>query len=269
MIPASFEYIKASSVDHAIDLLAQHGDDAKILSGGHSLIPAMKLRLNSPEILIDIGRIPELESIVDLGDEISVGANCTHDDIISSPLVRDQLNVLAQTAETIGDLQVRNKGTIGGSLAHADPAADYPAVVLASEARVQVKGKGGQREIAAADFFDGIYTTALGSDEIITAIIFPKAGNGVYLKFPQPASRFAIVGCAAIKKGDGIRVGITGVADTAYRAKAVEEAYQGDVEAAAAHVVDGVEVMGDHFASSEYRSHLAKVFTARAIRALS
>lgn len=269
MIPAKFEYIKASSVSEALSLLDKHGDDAQLIAGGHSLVPAMKLRLNQPELVIDIGRIPGLDTISEEGDDIVLGANCTHQQIATSSLIKEKLNVLAQTAGSIGDLQVRNKGTIGGSLAHADPAADYPAVMLATEAKIIVEGSNGQRTISAADFFQGIFTTALESKEMIIAIRMPKASNGVYLKFSQPASRFAVVGCAAIKNGSGVRVGLTGVADTAYRASAVESAYNGDAKAAAAHAVDGVEVMGDNFASSEYRSHLAKVFTERALNALS
>jgi len=268
MIPAKFEYIKASSVSEALGLLDKHGDDAQILAGGHSLVPAMKLRLNQPGTVIDIGKIPGLDNITEEGDDIVIGANCTHYQISTSAIIVENLNVLAQTAKSIGDLQVRNKGTIGGSLAHADPAADYPAVILATEAKIQVEGSNGKRTIEASDFFQGIFATALASNEIITAVHIPKASNGVYLKFPQPASRFAVVGCAAIKKGNGISVGITGVADFAYRASAVEDAYNGDAKAAAAHAVDGVEVMGDNFASSEYRSHLAKVFTERALNAL-
>jgi carbon-monoxide dehydrogenase medium subunit len=269
MIPAKFEYIKASSVSEALSLLDKHGDDAQLIAGGHSLVPAMKLRLNQPEMVIDIGRIPGLDTISEEGDDIVIGANCTHQQIATSSLIKEKLNVLAQTAGSIGDLQVRNKGTIGGSLAHADPAADYPAVILAAEAKIIVEGSSGKRTIDGADFFQGIFSTALASNEIITAVYIPKAGNGVYLKFSQPASRFAVVGCAAIKNGNGVSVGLTGVADTAYRASAVESAYNGDAKAAAAHAVDGVEVMGDNFASSEYRSHLAKVFTERALNALS
>ena len=268
MIPAKFEYIKASSVNEALDLLDKHGDDAKLVSGGHSLIPAIKLRLNQPGVVIDIGKIPGLDKIAEEGDDIVIGANCTHHQIATSQIIDEKLNVLAQTAKTIGDLQVRNKGTIGGSLAHADPAADYPAVILATEAKIIIEGSDGKRTIKASDFFQGIYSTALGDNEMITEVHIPKVSNGVYLKFHQPASRFAVVGCAAIKKGSGVSVGLTGVAECAYRASAVESAYNGDAKTAAGHAVDGVEVMGDNFASSEYRAHLAKVFTERALNAL-
>ena len=268
MIPAKFEYIKASSVSEALSLLDQH-EDAQLISGGHSLLPAMKLRLNQPGTLIDIGKIPGLDTITEAGDDIVIGANCTHHQIATSNIVNDKVNVLSQTAKSIGDLQVRNKGTIGGSLAHADPASDYPAVILATDAKIVVEGSNGSRTIDATEFFQGIYATALEDKEIITEIRVPKASNGVYLKFPQPASRFAVVGCAVIKNDDGVRVGITGVADCAYRASAVESAYNGDAKSAAEHAVEGVDVMGDNFASSEYRAHLAKVFTERALNALA
>jgi len=263
MIPAEFSYIKAKSVSEAVGLLKQHGYDAKIISGGHSLVPAMKLRLNRPSVLVDIGGIAEMNNITEDGDAIVVGANCTHKQVLSSDLVKSHVNVLAQTASVIGDVQVRNRGTIGGSLAHADPASDYPAAVLATNATVVAHGPNGERQIAATDFFQGIFTTALADDEVITSIRFPKC-SGVYKKFFQSASRFAVVGCAVVKDGSGVRVGLTGVSDTPYRANAVEAAYDGTTEAAK-HAVDGVEVMGDHFASTEYRSHLAKVFVERAL----
>lgn len=267
MIPAEFQYIKASSVAQAVSLLAEHGYDAKLISGGHSLVPAMKLRLNRPEVLIDIGSIAEMNSIKEEGDAIVVGANCTHKAINTSDLVKSQVGVLAQTAGVIGDVQIRNRGTIGGSLAHADPASDYPAAVLATGATIIAHGPNGERRIAATDFFQGIFTTALADDEVITAISFPKCPNGVYKKFYQSASRFAVVGCAAVKDDNGVRVGVTGVSDTPYRASAVESAYDGTTSAAA-HAVDGVDVMSDHFASEEYRSHLAKVFVGRALAEL-
>jgi len=267
MIPAEFQYIKASSVSQAVSLLAEHGYDAKLMSGGHSLIPAMKLRLNRPAVLIDIGGISEMNSITEEGDNIVVGANCTHKAVHTSELIKSQVGVLSQTAGVIGDVQIRNRGTIGGSLAHADPASDYPAAVLATGATIVAQGPNGARQIAATDFFQGIFTTALADDEIITSIRFPKCANGVYKKFFQSASRFAVVGCAVVKDENGVRVGVTGVSDTPYRASAVESAYDGTTSAAS-HAVDGVDVMSDHFASEEYRSHLAKVYVERALAAL-
>lgn len=267
MIPAEFQYIKASSVSEATALLAEHGYDAKVISGGHSLVPAMKLRLNRPAVLVDIGGIPEMNSIKEDGDHIIIGANCTHKMVHSSDVIKQHVNVLSQTAGVIGDVQIRNRGTIGGSLAHADPASDYPAAILACDATIIAHGPNGERQIAATDFFQGIFTTALADDEIITAVRVPKCPNGVYKKFFQSASRFAVVGCAVVKDGSNVRVGLTGVADTPYRASAVESAYDGTTSAAA-HAVDGVEVLSDHFASQEYRSHLAKVFVERALDAV-
>jgi len=268
MIPSNFDYKKVSTVQEAITLMKTHGYDAKLVSGGHSLVPAMKLRLNRPAMLVDVSGIPGMNNIVEDGDSIVVGANCTHKDIMVSEVVKSHVKVLADTAGAIGDIQIRNRGTLGGSLAHADPASDYPATVLATEATIIVEGSNGSRSIPANDFFEGIFTTALEDDEIIIAVSFPKVSQGVYVKFPQPASRFAVVGCAVVKSADGIKVGVTGVSDTPYRATAVESAYQGSSDAAA-HAVDGVDVMGDQFASEEYRAHLAKVFVKRAIDAVA
>ena len=267
MIPAQFDYIKANTVEEALNLLSQNDHDAKLLAGGQSLIPAIKLRLNRPGIVIDIGKISGLQSIRLDGNDVVVGAGCTHTDIAKSQLIKKNVNILSQTAGVIGDAQVRNCGTIGGSLAHADPSSDYPATVLATEASIEVAGKLGTRSIKAVDFYKGIFTTDLADDEIITAVRFPKTDNGVYLKFFHSASRFAVVGCAAVKNGSEVRIGITGVGDAPYRASAVESAYDG-TDHAADHAVDGVDVMGGHFASSEYRGHLAKVYVRRALNAL-
>jgi len=266
MIPAKFDYIKVGSVSEAINMLEKHGDEAKILAGGHSLIPAMKLRLSRPEMLIDISGISGMDNISEDGDEIVVGASCTHSAIVNSELVHSQLNILAQTAKCIGDIQVRNRGTIGGSLAHADPASDYPATILACDAKIEVEGKSGKRTIDASDFFLGLFWTALAEDELITAIRFPKIFNGSYHKFFQSASRFAVVGVAAVKEGDSVKIGVTGVSGTPYRATAVENAYDG-TGSAAAHAVDDIDVMSDHFADEEYRSHLAKVYVKKALEA--
>ncbi|MGB5822279.1 MAG: xanthine dehydrogenase family protein subunit M [Saonia sp.] len=266
MIPAKFDYIKASSINEVVNLLDKHGYEAKVLSGGHSLIPAMKLRLNRPGILIDISGISGMNTISEDGDEIVIGANCTHHEILNSDVVQRHVNILSQTAGKIGDIQVRNRGTIGGSLAHADPSSDYPATVLACDAVLVVEGKSGNRTIAATDFFHGIFTTALADDEIITSIRFPKVAHGNYQKFFQSASRFAVVGVAVVKDGDVVKVGVTGVSDTPYRATAVEKAYTGNGDAAI-HAVEGVEVMSDHFADVAYRSHLAKVYVKKALEA--
>ncbi len=281
MIPANFQYTRAGSVDEAIGMLKQHGDAAKLLAGGHSLIPAMKLRLNQPGVLIDIGSISELRYIRKEGNHIAIGGGATHDDIANSDAFGGGLEMYPQAAGLIGDTQVRNKGTIGGSLAHADPAADWPAVVIASNATIVVKGPGGERQIAATDFFTGFYETALAEDEILTQIRVPLPAartKSAYAKFMQPASRFAIVGCAAMITSSGgtcsnASVAMTGVGDAAYKASKVENALKGKsldsgtIQSAAAHAADGAMVMSDHFASEEYRTHLASVFAGRAISA--
>ena len=281
MIPAAFDYHKASSVAEAVGLLKEHGMDAKILAGGHSLIPAMKLRLNQPGILIDISGIADLSGIKDDGRKLIIGANTTHGTIAKSADVASGAPILAETAGVIGDVQIRNKGTIGGSIAHADPAADWPAALIASNASIEVMGGGGNRTIAASDFFTGIYDTALEDGEVIVAIHVPKTpgtSGSAYAKFFQPASRFAIVGCAAILEMKdsycvSASVAFTGVADAAFLDEKVSAALAGQtlndetIKAASAMEADGADILGDHFASAEYRQHLAKVFAERAIRA--
>ncbi len=281
MIPANFQYTRAASVDEAINMLKEHGDNAKLLAGGHSLIPAMKLRLNQPGILVDIGRIPELRYIRRGKDHVAIGAGATHDDIANAEAFSGGLEMYPQAADLIGDTQVRNKGTLGGSLAHADPAADWPAVIIASKATIVVKGPNGERQIAADDFFVGFYETALEEGELLTEVRVPlPAANtrSAYAKFMQPASRFAIVGCAAMltMNGDSCEdasIALTGVADAAYRARKAEAALKGKtisddvLEAATADVIEDAMVMEDHFASEEYRTHLAKVYVSRAVKA--
>lgn len=262
-------------------MLKEHGDNAKLLAGGHSLIPAMKLRLNQPGILVDIGRIPELRYIRRGKDHVAIGAGATHDDIANAEAFSGGLEMYPQAADLIGDTQVRNKGTLGGSLAHADPAADWPAVIIASKATIVVKGPNGERQIAADDFFVGFYETALEEGELLTEVRVPlPAANtrSAYAKFMQPASRFAIVGCAAMltMNGDSCEdasIALTGVADAAYRARKAEAALKGKtisddvLEAATADVIEDAMVMEDHFASEEYRTHLAKVYVSRAVKA--
>jgi len=281
MIPAAFDYHKASSVAEAVGLLKEHGMDAKILAGGHSLIPAMKLRLNQPEILIDISGIAALKGIKDEGRKLVIGAACTHAAIASSAEVNSGAPILAETAKVIGDIQVRNKGTIGGSIAHADPAADWPAALIAADSTIEVLGGSGSRTIAAADFFTGIYDTALEEDEVIVAIHVPKVSStftSAYAKFFQPASRFAIVGCAVVMEMKdnycvSARVAFTGVADTPFFDEKVSSALAGKtlndetIAAAVALAAQGTDILGDHFASEEYRAHLAQVYAERAIRA--
>ena len=276
MIPNQLTYKKANSLDEALSLLKEHGDNAKLLAGGHSLIPALKLRLNDPEVLIDVSKIDSLRSIEEKDGNIIIGAMVTHGEIVDSDLIKEKISFFSEGADLIGDVQVRNKGTIGGSIAHADPAADWPAILLAGDATIHVQGSGGSKEIAAEDFFQGLYTTALEEDEIITAISIPvKSGSkSRYVKFMQPASRFAIVGCAAVVNGDDVRVAFAGVSAKPFRDKAVEAALAGKaltadaIEEATAGAAEGVSILGDHYASEDYRKQMAKVYCKRALTSL-
>ena len=279
MIPGSFEYFAPTALDEALSLLQEHGDDAKVLAGGHSLIPTMKLRLAEPAVIIDIGRIGGLKGISESGGKLVIGALTTHHELESSDLVQQRVPLLAQTASEIGDVQVRNKGTIGGSLAHADPAADWPATILALDADLQIAGPNGERTVKATDFFQGLYETDLGDDEILTTVhvSIPDANTkGTYLKLHQVASGFALAGVAVVltKSGDtcqSVAVGITGVSDAPYRASGVESGLTGsaltaeNIAAAAARAVDGISALEDIHASQAYRQNLAKVYTRRAI----
>ena len=278
MYPANFDYARPATVDEAIALLAKHGDAAKVLAGGHSLIPAMKLRLAQPRVVVDIGRIETLNYVREARGAIAIGAMTTHAEIESSPLLRDRSPLLPETASHIGDMQVRNKGTIGGSLAHADPAADYPAAILALEAEIDLAGPRGRRTVKASAFFVDLLQTAIEPNEILTEIRVPATAKSVaYVKTEQKASGFALVGVAAIVGADLVRIGITGVAAKAYRAAAVEQLLAGQrpptaqaIALAAAHAADGVEPLSDIHASAEFRAHLAEVNTRRAIeRALA
>ncbi|MDQ7842857.1 MAG: xanthine dehydrogenase family protein subunit M [Armatimonadota bacterium] len=278
MIPAAFDYHRPASLEEALRLL-QEAPEAKLLAGGHSLLPMMKLRMVTPRVLIDIGRLAELRGIREEDGRLVIGALTTHWMIESSPLVRVRVPALAEAAGRIGDVQVRNVGTIGGSLVHADPAADYPAVILAVEAEMIAVGPGGRRAIPADGFFTGVMASAVGVDEILTEIRFPRLPDGAgqaYLKFPHPASGFAVVGVAAQVRMRGTRceearVAVTGVGPTAYRATAVERLLAGGpldeqrVASAAEHAADGIEPNEDLFADAEYRAHLARVFTRRAV----
>lgn len=280
MIPAPFEYHTPTSVDEAISLLGRYGDGAKLLAGGHSLLPALKLRLQSVDHLIDLGRIQSLRYIREQGDKIAIGALATHWMVESSELLRQKCPLLAECAARIGDVQVRNRGTIGGSLSHADPAADYPAAVLALEAEIDAMSANGKRTVRAGDFFVDMMTTALAPGEIVTEVrvpVFPKGAGAAYLKVPQPASGFAIVGAAALVTlaGSGelgrVAIGVTGAAVKAFRARDSENALTGKkpndglLGQAAALATQGVEASGDLFASPEYRAHLTKVFVKRAL----
>jgi carbon-monoxide dehydrogenase medium subunit len=281
MIPAQFNYEAPSTIDEALMLLAQNPDEAKVLAGGHSLIPAMKLRLAQPSLLVDIGRIKDLSYIREEGHQILIGAMTTHYELESSTLLKTICPLLPDCASHIGDVQVRNKGTIGGSVAHSDPAGDWPAAVIALNADMIAVGAGGERTIKADDFFVDLLTTALVAGEILREIRIAKPvgrfGHS-YQKVRHPASGFAVVGVAAALQleTDGscqsAAIGITGVASKAYRAGAVEKALQGEtlndqtIAEAASHATDGVDPNSDLYASEEYRRHLAQVYTKRAIQ---
>jgi carbon-monoxide dehydrogenase medium subunit len=268
MIAQSFEYEAPTSLKDALALLAT--GDTKVLAGGMSLVPMMKLRLAAPERLVDLSRIPGLSEIKEAGASIVIGAMTTHHQVEDSALLRAKCPLLAETASNIGDVQVRNMGTIGGSVAHADPAADYPAALLALEAKVRLVGANSDRTMSVEDFLVDTLTTAIEPGEILREVIVPveASGTGVsYQKMVQPASGFAVVGVAA-RVGKGfVRVGVTGLAGKAYRAGNVEKIMleTGDVRKAAAVVADGIDANSDLFASANYRRHLAQVYTARAL----
>jgi aerobic carbon-monoxide dehydrogenase medium subunit len=279
MIPQEFEYSAPATLKEALGLLKS--GEAKILAGGMSLVPLMKLRLATPEHVVDLGRIPGLNEIREEGGSIKIGAMATHYQIESSPVLRGRSPLLAEAASNIGDVQVRNMGTIGGSIAHADPAADYPASLFALEAKVHIAGASSDRTVSVDDFFQDTFTTAVQPGEIVVDIIVPveTAGTGSsYQKMVQPASGFAIVGIAArIRKQGGkipmARIGVTGLAPKAYRAANVEKLLEGtagsdaDISKAVAVISDGVDANSDLHASAEYRRHCGKVYAGRAIRA--
>jgi carbon-monoxide dehydrogenase medium subunit len=274
MIPVEFTYERAGSVDDAI---AKLGAGGKLIAGGHSLVPLMKLRLSEPGRLIDISRITELSGIGEGGGRISIGATTVHHDIATSKLLRDKCPMVADAAAEIGDPQVRNRGTIGGSIAHADPAADFPAVILALDAELQLRGKSGARTVKAAEFFQGFYTVNLQPSEIITAIQFTPVQTAGYAKLHQRASHYAIVGVAAaleIKGGviQSARLGLTGATTHAVRLTNVEKALAGQpataetIKSASAEAGSGVsDINADLHASADYRRAMIPVFTRRAL----
>jgi len=280
MIPGAFEYYAPRSLDDAVKFLATHRDDVKVLSGGQSLLPLMKMRLSKPGFVVDICRIPGLDSISEEGNSLIIGALVTHAQIESSDLLQKKCPLLPQTATTIADVQVRNRGTIGGSVAHADPAGDWPAAVIALDAEIKIAGPNGDRWVDCDEFFLGLLMSVLEPDEIVTAIKVPVTGNDktAYLKAAPRSSGFAVVGVAARIGLDGsgncsrAAIGITGVTDKAYRPQRVEQMLAGTtldtktIETAAAESTRNVEVIEDINGSAEYRKHLTEVYVARAIQ---
>jgi len=282
MIPTQFDYKAPATLEEAVSLLNSDLDGAKILAGGHSLIPAMKLRLAQPQLLVDIARIKSLSYIREEGDQILIGATTTHYQLESSDLLKKICPLIPACAKSIGDVQVRNRGTIGGSIAHSDPAGDWPAAVLALDADIVLVGPNGERTVKAENFFVDLMTTDIQPGEILREIRIKKPSGKfgqAYQKVPHPASGFAVVGIAVnlALNDDGscksAGIGVTGVSVKAYRAKGVEAALVGTslddnaINAAAAHVCDGIDASSDLYASSEYRCHLAQVHTRRALQA--
>jgi len=277
VISTPFEYVRATSLDDALAKLGAANGEGKLIAGGHSLVPLMKLRLSEPKVLIDIGRIPGLSGISTKNDSIEIGAGTVHHDVASSALLQKACPMLAEAAAEIGDPQVRNRGTLGGSLAHADPSADYPAVMLALDAEIHIKGPGGARVVKAHDFFQAMFTVDLAADEIITAVRFKPVKSAAYAKLHQRASHFAIVGVAAaldVSKGviQSARVGLTGASSHATRLTDVEQALAGkplskdSFEAAArAAGKDLADINSDLHASEDYRRAMIPVFTKRAL----
>jgi carbon-monoxide dehydrogenase medium subunit len=277
MIPISFDYEVAESVDHAVELLKENGEDAKLLAGGHSLLPIMKLRLAAPTMLVDIGRLSDLNYVRDEGDHIAVGALTRHTDVERNDILQEHCGLLAYTASFVGDPQVRHRGTIGGSISHGDAASDLPSALLALEGTFVVKGSGGERTVAAGDFFQDYLQTDLAPDEVLTEIRVPKLGSNTgwsYKKFNRRAQDWAVVGVAAVVEKsngsiDAARIGLTNMGSTPLRATAAEGALSGtdagSVAEAAQSADEGTSPSSDIAASEEFRRHLARVLTRRAV----
>jgi carbon-monoxide dehydrogenase medium subunit len=270
MIPAAFEYERAESADHALQLLQQFGDEAKILAGGHSLLPLMKLRLAQPSALVDVGRLKELAYIRDDGDALAIGALTPYEEVHFNELVNQHCGIVAHASGEVGDPQVRHRGTIGGSVAHGDPASDIPSVMVALEADFVVHSASGDRIVKATDFFKGIFEVDLGSQELLTEIRVPKL-NGAgwsYQKFSHRAQDWATVGVAVVARGDGqAAMGLTSMGETPLRARAVEEALASgsSVADASQQAAEGTSPVSDPLGSAEYRKEMVKVFARRAL----
>jgi carbon-monoxide dehydrogenase medium subunit len=279
MIPAQFDYVRAGTVEAAVAALAEHGDEAKVLAGGQSLIPLLRLRLAYPEVVVDIGRVEEMRGVRDDGDHIVIGAMTTHHDVIRNDLVNAHCGLVVQATKTVADPAVRHRGTFGGALSHADPAGDLPAVVLALDAEFVVAGSGGRRTVAASDFFVDYLQTALSPDEVLVEVRLPKLGDGWgfhYEKFQRVVQAWAVVGvAAAVHRSNGsiteARIGLTNMGSTPLRATTTEQALAGaDLSAiadAAGHAADGTSPSSDLNGAADYRQHLARVLTRRAVAA--
>ena len=268
MIPAAFDYVRAGSADEAVALLTEHGDEAKLLAGGHSLLPLMKLRLAVPAVLVDIGRLTDLSYIREDGDTVAIGALTTHHAIETSDVLKEHLPLLAHATAKVGDPQVRHRGTLGGALSHGDPAADHPAILLALGGEMVIRGPGGERRVGADDFFTGFLETALAPDELLTEIRIPKAtGAGwSFQKFNRRAQDWAIVGVAAVHNGR-TGIGLVNMDTKPTRATAAEQAMAGGATPADAAAVahEGTNPPGDLNGTVEYREHLARVLVRRAL----
>jgi aerobic carbon-monoxide dehydrogenase medium subunit len=283
MIPAKFDYTRPGSVDEAVRALAEGGEDAKVIAGGQSLLPLLRLRLAFPDLLVDVGRLGELRGVRDEGDSLWIGALTTHDEIVRNQAISQHCGLLAEAAGTVADPAVRHRGTLGGSIAHADPAGDLPAVVMALDASMIARGPGGERTIGAGEFFLDYLTTALAPDEILTGVRVPKLGSGWgyrYEKFHRTAQAWAIVGVAAVaRRSDGhvaeARIGLTNMGRVPVRAHAAEaavagaEANRAALRSAAEHADEGTEPPSDLHGAPDYRRHLARVLTARALAVAS
>ncbi|MGN6782287.1 MAG: FAD binding domain-containing protein [Marmoricola sp.] len=280
MIPAQFDYLAPATVDEALAALAEHGDEAKIMAGGQSLLPVLRMRLNAPEVVIDLGRVEELRGIREDGDALVIGAMTTHTDVGTSPLVAEHALLLTKALEHLADAQVRHRGTFGGALVHADPAGDLGAPALALDAEFVIAGSGGRRTVAAADFFEDVFTTAVGGDEILVEVRIPKhTGWGAqYEKFVRVSHQWAIVAVAATVRAEGgtiaeAAIGLTNMGSTPLRATAVEQALVGQpatedaVRRAAQAAADGTQPPSDLNGDADYRRHLATVLTRRAVLA--
>jgi aerobic carbon-monoxide dehydrogenase medium subunit len=268
MIPAPFEYARAESLEHAIELLTD--EDAKLLAGGHSLIPALRLRFARPSLLVDIDRLDDLRYVREDSDRIAIGALTRHHDLARDPVLAKRCTVLSHAAEGIGDPQVRHRGTIGGSIAHSDPASDLGTLMVTLDAELVSRGPEGERTIAATEFFHGPFASALGPQEVLTEIRVPAVADGVYLKHSRRAQDWALVGVAAARVDGATRVGLTSMGPTPLRASGVEEALAGGASPAdaASRAGEGTEPPDDVSGSAAYRAHLAEVLVRRALEQL-